>query len=304
MKTLIKSLLLLIASTISIHTQAQKISLGDNLADVSNILRDRVRNYYNAQGSQGMETGIELKHYNGEISEIMVWVKNGFLYDLRLTADYTTHYMINDNKLDYISTQYENISTEQLKRGFDISHAERHIGNFYFAEGYRTYKTITLGNKGWATVEEISTSTTRFPTKVAEALQKLGITNRFMDIENNQINQNARYNGKSELSKGSVLNNSFGISVSNHNPNTPSRYFIVKPQTSNEHNAAGKVVVDIVINKAGDIIEAKTNFKSSKVTDTTLFKDCEEAVKKAKLNAVSVAPDMQKAQCTFIFKIY
>jgi hypothetical protein len=184
MKNSIKLLLLLIASTSSIQASAQKISLGDDLAHVSNILRDRVRNYYNAQGSHGMETGIELKHQNGAISEIIVWVKNGFLYDLRLTADYTTHYIFDDDKLDYISIRYENLSIEQLKKGFDLSYAKRHIGNFYFAEDYRTYKIIALENNGKVTVDEINSSTTRFPPQVAKALQKLGITNRFMDIEN------------------------------------------------------------------------------------------------------------------------
>jgi sporulation protein YlmC with PRC-barrel domain len=284
MKTKFKFFLIAFLLVSSTRLFAQRISLGDKVGDVSNILRDRIRHYYNAQNSDGMETGINLKHYNGEISEIDVWIKNGFLYDLQLTADYTTRYIMSDGKLDYISTQYANLSVEKIRNSFNSLYGKRHIGNFYFEEDYASYKMITLGKRGLATVEQISTSTTRFPDTVADLLQNVGVINHFTTLRNkNGINQNALYN--------------------NANSNLPKRYFVSNPHIDNINRLNGKVVVDITVNKLGDVIDANANLKSTTIADSVFLRMCEGVLKKSKLNAVS-RPDVQKAQYTFTFKVY
>ncbi len=75
------------------------------------------------------------------------------------------------------------------------------------------------------------------------------------------------------------------------------------PSVHNEHRDAGTVVIDFTVDQNGKIIEAHTNTKHTTISDTTLLRICEEAVKRTKLIASVPATSSQKGQIKFVFKI-
>jgi len=75
------------------------------------------------------------------------------------------------------------------------------------------------------------------------------------------------------------------------------------PSVHNENRDAGTVVIDFTVDQNGKIIEAHTNAKHTTITDTTLLRTCEDAVKSAKLAASEPPTTSQKGQIRFVFKI-
>ena len=61
---------------------------------------------------------------------------------------------------------------------------------------------------------------------------------------------------------------------------------LVRP-TSNEENQEGKVVVNIVVDKDGNVIDANIGKGTKGITDPNLRKQCIEAAKKTKFNSIN-----------------
>ena len=76
------------------------------------------------------------------------------------------------------------------------------------------------------------------------------------------------------------------------------------PDVKNDHRSAGTVVIDFTVNTTGEIIETHANAKHTTVTDTTLIKKCEAAVKKIKLAANGPVTTIQKGQLHFKFDVH
>jgi outer membrane biosynthesis protein TonB len=135
------------------------------------------------------------------------------------------------------------------------------------------------------------------------------------------VNQNALYKGKVNNGTGagdgttntpgnqgkptgSTLTNNYNGTGSGNggNLNLSQRSFITRPSVSDEHRSAGKVVIDIHVDKNGNVIYAQAG-RGTTITDYDLIQKCEEAVKNSKINALDSAPDTQQGQVVFVFKI-
>lgn len=193
MKKTIKLILNFILFTISSHCCAQMISLGNDENAVYNTLYDRVNSYNRSQGDHNMQT-FDVLHNNGAVSEIIISMQDGYVYDLGLNSDYAIHYVMKNGMLNHITTIYESISIDQLQNGFNRLYGERHIDNYYFSDDYKSFKIILLDKNGLASVIEQSTYDTHFPPQVASLLDKLGIANKFPSNNKKMtVNQSARF---------------------------------------------------------------------------------------------------------------
>ncbi|BAU52416.1 hypothetical protein [Mucilaginibacter gotjawali] len=84
----------------------------------------------------------------------------------------------------------------------------------------------------------------------------------------------------------------------------PSKIKVLKiPVVLNLNRSAGIVTVDFTVTKNGDIIETHINTKHTTVTDTSLIRKCEAAVKNTKLVITGPAPATQKSHLTFTFEV-
>lgn len=71
------------------------------------------------------------------------------------------------------------------------------------------------------------------------------------------------------------------------------------PATSSEN---GSIVVEIRVDQEGNVVFAKAVWKGTTLTDTNLWRRCEQAAKKSKFTAKPDALELQPGKITYIFR--
>ncbi|MBK0380774.1 energy transducer TonB [Mucilaginibacter segetis] len=136
------------------------------------------------------------------------------------------------------------------------------------------------------------------------------------------VNQNALYKGSANKGTGegdgtgnkpgnqgkptgtTLTNNYNGTGSGNGGDlNLSQRNFVRKPDVKDDHRRTGKVVVDIRVDRDGNVIYARAGARGTTITDADLLNKCEEAVKNSKLNSLDNAPDTQIGTVVFVFKV-
>ena len=64
----------------------------------------------------------------------------------------------------------------------------------------------------------------------------------------------------------------------------------------------GNIVVEIRVDQEGNVVFAKAVWKGSTLTDTNLWRRCEQAAKKSKFTAKPDAPELDPGTITYIFR--
>lgn len=163
---------------------------------------------------------------------------------------------------------------------------------------------------------EINTKTTSTNTAPAKS-------NETPETKTPTINQNALYRGRQTQGtgkgdgtgdapgnqgkpEGSVLANNYdgtgsgtgGVALS-----IDKRKFVTRPVIEDNGQKSGKVVVEIRVDKNGNVIAAKAGQRGTTLTDMSLWDKCEKAVLGAKFNMSDSAPETQIGYITFNFKV-
>ena len=73
-----------------------------------------------------------------------------------------------------------------------------------------------------------------------------------------------------------------------------------KPTATSPAN--GSIVVEIRVDQEGNVVFAKAVWKGTTLTDTNLWRRCEQAAKKSKFTANPDAPELQPGKITYIFR--
>ncbi|SDE29050.1 outer membrane transport energization protein TonB [Mucilaginibacter pineti] len=135
------------------------------------------------------------------------------------------------------------------------------------------------------------------------------------------VNQNALYKGKASTGtgegdgtgntpgnqgkpNGSTLTNNYNGTGSGNggNLNLSSRNFVSKPTIDDGNRFTGKIVIDIEVDKAGNVISAKAG-RGTTISDYNLITKCENAVKNSRITSLDTAPDTQQGSVVFVFKV-
>ena len=66
--------------------------------------------------------------------------------------------------------------------------------------------------------------------------------------------------------------------------------------------ANGSIVVEIRVDQEGNVVFAKAVWKGTTLTDTNLWRRCEQAAKKSKFTAKPDALELQPGKITYIFR--
>lgn len=64
----------------------------------------------------------------------------------------------------------------------------------------------------------------------------------------------------------------------------------------------GKIVVEIYVDKEGNVVQAKAILQGTNISDTNLERECVQAAKKCKFAANQNAPELQKGTITYRFQ--
>jgi outer membrane biosynthesis protein TonB len=135
------------------------------------------------------------------------------------------------------------------------------------------------------------------------------------------VNQNALYKGKATTGtgegdgtgstpgnqgkpNGSTLTNNYNGTGSGNGGslNLSQRNFVSKPSIDDGNRFTGKIVVEIHVDKSGNVIYAKST-RGTTISDYNLIEKCENAVKNAKISSLDTAPDTQIGTVVFVFKV-
>lgn len=73
-----------------------------------------------------------------------------------------------------------------------------------------------------------------------------------------------------------------------------------EPNATSSEN--GSIVVEIRVDQEGNVVFAKAVWKGTTLTDTNLWRRCEQAAKKSKFTAKSDAPELDPGTITYIFR--
>lgn len=74
---------------------------------------------------------------------------------------------------------------------------------------------------------------------------------------------------------------------------------LVPPSAST--TKVGKIVVEIFVDREGNVVKARAILKETTITDSNLFRKCEQAARKCKFAADPNAPEVQKGTITYRF---
>lgn len=135
------------------------------------------------------------------------------------------------------------------------------------------------------------------------------------------INQNALYTGKHNGATGegdgttntpgnqgkptgsTLANNYNGTGSGNGGLQMAQRTWVLTPNVADNHRSTGRIVVEIHVDKQGNVTYAKAGSQGTTIVDYDLFTRCENAVRNSKLNPSENAPDTQVGYVTFVFKV-
>jgi len=135
------------------------------------------------------------------------------------------------------------------------------------------------------------------------------------------LNQNALYKGKPTGGTGNGdgttntpgnQGNPNGSNLSNNYNGTGSgngglalgnRSWVSRPSVDDSHQRSGKIIVQIQVDKNGNVVSATAGAKGTTIVDYDLFNKCKEAALNAKFNPSDNAPDLQVGYITFTFRV-
>ena len=81
------------------------------------------------------------------------------------------------------------------------------------------------------------------------------------------------------------------------------RQFVSRPSIDDDGQFTGKIVVEIRVDRNGEVVYAKAGARGTTISDIKLRQKCELAVRGSRLNAVASAPDLQIGTIVFTFKV-
>lgn len=94
-----------------------------------------------------------------------------------------------------------------------------------------------------------------------------------------------------------------GSGSGNINLSLANRRFVSIPKVDDQGQSAGKVVVEIRVDKTGEVVFARAGAKGTTLSDLKIWKKCEEAVLGSRLNQLESAPDIQLGIVVFNFRV-
>ncbi|HLT41248.1 MAG TPA: hypothetical protein VKZ95_00970, partial [Sphingobacteriaceae bacterium] len=94
-----------------------------------------------------------------------------------------------------------------------------------------------------------------------------------------------------------------GSGFGNTSLSLENRRFVSPPRIEDNGQLAGRVAVEITVNRQGTIISARAGVRGSTLNDPVLWEKCERAAMGAQLNQLENAPQTQRGVIMFVFKV-
>jgi len=253
-----KTISLIILLFIIFKSNAQRIEIGQDAWELKSMIEWSTKQHtgYDSYGnSKGNNVTSDVDYYDGEIFKINQCYRNQFLLDLRVSATFCKHYIIEKSKLVYILTQYEDISTEKLKNFYTKSDDYVKVEDYYFTDNWEHYSKIYLALNGYATVEWGKSNSDKIPVEIKKIIDK--------KIKNIEHQKNINLNKENEKLLFERKNTMYNYQVLNSNDYNEIEIGITKKikeilSTEDSENIDFKIdiifQIDTLLNKSQNIV--------------------------------------------------
>ncbi len=138
---------------LSLPSISQNINIGDSFPQVENLIKFKIQeaNRRDSNGYKQPKITYEIK-LNDKGEKVIYTYQNDQIYlDLNLKSNIITKYVFEYENLSIIKTLFTSIPIENLQTSFNNKYSQREIGQRYFSEDYKYYRTITV-DEGFSTV--------------------------------------------------------------------------------------------------------------------------------------------------------
>lgn len=186
-----------------------------------------------------------------------------------------------------------------------------------------TPQTATVQNTESNIVTQDNEDAVAIKTKVTVASKTPTQSTEVKEIKQPVVNQNALYKGNKNAGSGKgdgegaapgnqgkpegdpLANNYDGTGSGNGGValDIKSRRFVTSPKINDTGQKTGKIVIEIRVDKDGNVMSAKGPARGSTLTDPTLVDKCEAAALGSRFNTLDSAPETQIGYITFNFKV-
>lgn len=138
---------------LSLPSVSQNINIGDSFPQVENLIKFKIQeaNRRDSHGYKQPKITYEIK-LNDRGEKVIYTYQNDQIYlDLNLKSNIITKYVFEYENLSIIKTSFTSIPIENLQTSFNNKYSQREIGQRYFSEDYKYYRTITV-DEGFSTI--------------------------------------------------------------------------------------------------------------------------------------------------------
>ncbi len=240
----------------------------------------------------------DIKYNNGEIAEVTQCHQQEYLPELRITANYCEHYIMNNNKLAYLLTQFENVPLEKIIASHDNNPSNKKIGELYFSDDYEHYSKIYLSTGGLSTIEWRQTIVSELPENLQSFIDAKRAAIREKKKADKAIANRKREHGDMGVaaandqaypSKGYVIRHSIA-----------GRNIVLHPDAKAEPvlKEDGKVIIRVAVDREGAIVNSNVISASNPIVKELALK----SLPSIRFNKSATAPPEQFGNITFQFK--
>jgi len=174
MKKVFKVILTVTVLLVFGQAKSQTIEVGQDATQIKTLIEWTTKDH-NKPDSYGNTSNSywtwDVKYYNGQIEDVIQCYQDQYLIDFRVIANYCKHYVMENGKLAYVLTQFDNISLEKLKEFYSDNYSADKIGELYFSDDLEHYTKIYLANNGLATKEWRKTIISELPSNIQQSVK-------------------------------------------------------------------------------------------------------------------------------------
>ncbi|PZR21807.1 MAG: hypothetical protein DI539_07190 [Flavobacterium psychrophilum] len=233
------------------------------------------------------------KYINGQLIEVSQCYQNQYLIDFRMKADYCERYIIKNGILHHTIKEFETINLDTIKRKYREIYAPHQIDDMYFDDSFAYYYKFHLNNNSIACVDYYKTDINEWDKKTQQkffAEKKLIEKKRSQELIKNVMSSDQNYEQdirkmEAEIKQNKTEKGAGAGTGAVKSKDTilakidRSRKIVVRPKPKYKCNEYGIVVVSVIVDSSGKVIEATAGSKG-----TTNFEEC--LMEEAKLAAL------------------
>ena len=300
MKKIVTVLLFILISSSSL---AQDINIGDDAEYAKTVIEWSVsrQNKSNPLKNPSKPYWTSNCIYkNGTLTEVNINKQKEMIYGLSNNVNYHESLVIKNNKVDYIIKSFDNVELEVLKVYYNNNFTSRSIDNLYFTPDFEYYYKFYPNKNNLASVECHKKSNSKFDKNILQKIENLKKKQQNEAIKS--LLDDGREAEIKEMKKETVENEK---EIKRINTDSIDNIFksrkITLKATPKGYNEEGVVVLKVIVNRSGKVIQAIAI--NGTIGSTCLINASKVAALRTKFEPKDDAPETQAGTITYNFKI-